>query len=286
MKNTIWLVRKDELAVARWSGGTTTQLAIYPAGASYAERDFVWRVSTATIEEEESVFTPLPGVARVLVILSGMVTLRHDNGSKGDDGDGGGDCGGGDSGRGGCGGRDVALEELVPYGFDGGVPTVSRGRAVDFNLMVVEGKGEGRVEVIRIGEGKVLRIGKGEMRILRRGEDEVGGLRIAEGEVEAMEVDGRAEPERPALIGGGKWGMVSEVYYFLRGGVDAVVGGERMSGKRMSEERTNVARGASFSLGQGDVLQLTAEASRMQNLGLSNTGKGEAIVVRATIRHD
>ena len=37
---------------SRWSGGTTTELAIAPAGADYGARDFLWRVSSATVELE------------------------------------------------------------------------------------------------------------------------------------------------------------------------------------------------------------------------------------------
>lgn len=43
---------QDDYAVSRWSGGTTTQLAIFPPGASYADRDFLWRVSSAAVEDD------------------------------------------------------------------------------------------------------------------------------------------------------------------------------------------------------------------------------------------
>ena len=64
------IIRKGELPVSRWSGGTTTQLAIWPEGAVYAERNFVWRVSSARVETQESEFTSLPGVARTIPIPS------------------------------------------------------------------------------------------------------------------------------------------------------------------------------------------------------------------------
>ena len=46
--------------VSSWSGGTTTQVGIAPAGAVYASRDFMWRVSSATVDLEVSDFTALP----------------------------------------------------------------------------------------------------------------------------------------------------------------------------------------------------------------------------------
>ena len=51
----IKVVRKDELEHKRWSGGITTQLAIWPEGADYGARKFDWRISSAVVEDEESV---------------------------------------------------------------------------------------------------------------------------------------------------------------------------------------------------------------------------------------
>ena len=62
-------ISADMQAVSRWSGGTTTQLAISPANALYADREFLWRVSSAVVELPESDFTPLPDYDRILMIL-------------------------------------------------------------------------------------------------------------------------------------------------------------------------------------------------------------------------
>ena len=123
MKYTITC--RAELATARWSGGTTTQLAIWPPEASYAARNFTWRASSATIEDEESEFTPLPGYTRILMVLDGALTLTH---------------GSGDS---------VALKRFGQTRFQGSMPTRSRGRATDFNLMFRTGA-DGFVEALRI----------------------------------------------------------------------------------------------------------------------------------------
>lgn len=75
----IHLTEKD-YAVSRWSGGTTTQIALFPPESSYAGRDFLWRVSSAVVEDGESAFTPLPDYDRHLMLLEGSLLLRHDGG--------------------------------------------------------------------------------------------------------------------------------------------------------------------------------------------------------------
>lgn len=100
--------------ISAWSGGSTTQLAISPASAVYAKRDFLWRLSSATVEAERSCFTPLPGVQRWLMPLEGTVELHH-------------------AGR-----EAVRLEPYEVDAFDGGDDTVSIGRCRDFNLMTRE----------------------------------------------------------------------------------------------------------------------------------------------------
>ena len=108
--------RKDELSHNRWSGGVTTQLAIWPEGADYGARRFDWRISTAIVEDEKSVFTALPGIHRLLMILDGEIEVTH-NGE-----------------------RTLAMKPLSDVDeFEGGWETVSVGHCVDFNLMTVDG---------------------------------------------------------------------------------------------------------------------------------------------------
>lgn len=107
---------------AQWSGGTTTELLLYPEGGSYANRDFLFRISSATVDLEESDFTVLPGVERYITPLAGSFTLTHPSLPP------------------------VTLAPLsAPYRFSGGIATHCVGRATDFNLML---KGcEGRMEL-------------------------------------------------------------------------------------------------------------------------------------------
>jgi len=118
----------DRQTVSRWSGGTTTQLAIYPVNALYADREFLWRVSSAVVELPESDFTPLPDYDRILMILEGELSLSHD------------------------GGEEYTLRAMEQTAFDGASHTFSRGQVTDFNLMMRKGRCFGRVEARMLNE--------------------------------------------------------------------------------------------------------------------------------------
>ena len=75
----IQLVKANELQVSEWAGGKTTQLFIYPTSADFLKKDFAYRISTATVELEESSFTPYPNYNRKLMILDGVLDLFHDD---------------------------------------------------------------------------------------------------------------------------------------------------------------------------------------------------------------
>lgn len=75
----IQLVKSNELQVTEWTGGTTTQLYIYPTSADFSKKDFAYRISTATVDLEESSFTPFPNYNRKLMILEGVLDLFHDD---------------------------------------------------------------------------------------------------------------------------------------------------------------------------------------------------------------
>ena len=108
--------------VTDWSGGRTTELAIAPVGALYANRDFLWRFSTATAEAEQSTYTNLPDYNRVILSLSGVLRLSHGPADGG------------------------VWREFAPFepcSFDGGADTQAMGRVVDLNLMLRTGWCEG-----------------------------------------------------------------------------------------------------------------------------------------------
>lgn len=58
---SVTIKTKGQYPVSNWSGGSTTELYLDPPQASYAQRNFGVRVSSATVECERSQFTALPG---------------------------------------------------------------------------------------------------------------------------------------------------------------------------------------------------------------------------------
>lgn len=131
MAPTLTLLTPADYVTTTWSGGTTTQLAIAPEGAVYAERDFLWRVSSAAVELDESDFTALPDYRRFISTVRGDMTLSHN------------------------GGDELTLHPGDVHEFDGADDTHSRGRCTDFNLMLRKGRADGDMRALRLAAGEV-----------------------------------------------------------------------------------------------------------------------------------
>jgi len=99
---------------SKWSGGTTTQLFIFPQGATVNERNFDWRISSAIVETEESDFTLFEGYERILIPLKGKLEMEHQtpNGTIQ---------------------QNVGEFELAR--FSGSWPTKGKGKLTDFNVI-------------------------------------------------------------------------------------------------------------------------------------------------------
>lgn len=117
------LLKEENYTQSQWTGGKTKELYIFPATSSYLERNFIWRLSSATIEKEETTFSKLPDYERVLMVLEGEVVLSY------------------------TGERVARLKELEQDRFDGQWVTKSFGEITDFNLMVRKGC-EGYLDII------------------------------------------------------------------------------------------------------------------------------------------
>lgn len=76
---TFRLIKSTQHKTTSWSGGTTTELFIFPEGLDYSERSFDFRISTATVELEQTVFSKFDGYTRKLMVLNGTLVLDHDN---------------------------------------------------------------------------------------------------------------------------------------------------------------------------------------------------------------
>ena len=105
------ILQASNYILSQWSGGSTTQLFVYPLTADYATRNFEFRLSTATVEAEKSAFTSLPGFHRKLMILAGEITITHENRYS------------------------KLLNPFTVETFEGDWKTSSAGKCTDFNVM-------------------------------------------------------------------------------------------------------------------------------------------------------
>lgn len=109
------ILKDGDYKTSDWAGGKTTELVVWPVDGNYGERNFDWRLSSATVELEESDFSDLSGFGRFISVLEGQLELSHEDGAK----------------------HEVKGQKV--YGFDGGRKTHSVGKAKDFNLIFRNG---------------------------------------------------------------------------------------------------------------------------------------------------
>ena len=69
------ILNKNDYKLSSWSGGDTNELYIYPKTSDYKKRNFMFRISTATVKDEKSTFTKLNGIERTLMTLTGKLKL-------------------------------------------------------------------------------------------------------------------------------------------------------------------------------------------------------------------
>ena len=133
MNDSIIVRTEKDYKVSKWSGGDTTELYLYQENGDYRSGNFQLRISSATVEVDRSEFTSLPGVDRYLMIFQGHLDMIHGEKEK------------------------VSLEPYEVDHFDGGVPTVSYGKVVDFNLMLKNGA-RGRMEALCLEIGQEWKV--------------------------------------------------------------------------------------------------------------------------------
>ncbi|HRX13689.1 MAG TPA: HutD family protein [Eubacteriales bacterium] len=115
-----------------WNGGKTVEMFIFPSDASYQKGDFLFRLSSATIEDENTVFTVLPNVKRFLTPIDNTLVLTHTKDGQS---------------------REVTLDPLKVDVFDGGEETLCVGTGQDVNLMIKDGS---QGKMITFSGGKVI----------------------------------------------------------------------------------------------------------------------------------
>lgn len=110
---------KHDFNTSVWQGGKTTELLILPIGASYKERNFIARLSSATIESSSSEFTILNGIKRFITPITHPFLLESDVKQT------------------------FLLKPFEVYEFSGNEKTISYGMTQDFNLMLNTKKTDG-----------------------------------------------------------------------------------------------------------------------------------------------
>ena len=123
MPYKITILKDKDYITSEWSGGKTTQMHIHPEDSQYKSIDFKWRISSATVELDESDFTQFDGVYRFITILENDLKLTHDYKEY------------------------IELKPFEIYEFRGDIKTHSYGKAKDFNLMLANGA-KGKLESI------------------------------------------------------------------------------------------------------------------------------------------
>ncbi len=113
-------ISKNLLMPTVWGGGTTFEYFIYPQTASYAKRDFLFRISGATIDKVPSNFTRFKNYRRFLVMLDDNLHLMR-NGIE----------------------ESYTSDEI--FKFDSNDEIVSYTKGNDFNLMVSNHVGKAEV---------------------------------------------------------------------------------------------------------------------------------------------
>lgn len=128
----------DTYIISNWSGGKTRQIAIDPPSALYADRNFNFRLSSATVDLEESDFTSLPEYERIISPVMGKLQLLFNGGTE-----------------------PVILNELDFKHFDGAWKTCSKGKVTDYNLMTRKGVCTGKATAITLSEGETTMLAMG-----------------------------------------------------------------------------------------------------------------------------
>ncbi len=172
--------------------GHTDEIAIEPPGAELRRADFLWRLSSARIEQS-SAFSVFPHHDRVLLVLEGD-GLRLSHPFEGVDGPT----------------ESMDLPPLEPYEFPGDVSSQCEllgGPITDLSVFVRKGEAEAQVEVAEVGPGETYAWqpgGRWNFAIAARGAFRVGpyelgdplGAALAPGDACRLDLD-LAVPRSP-----------------------------------------------------------------------------------------
>lgn len=127
------LFTSEKRTTINWANGTSTELFIHPNDGNFVDRNFIFRISTATVEAEETSFTYFEGITRHLMLLKGEMELTHEG---------------------------HYTKQMIPFEqdtFSGEWNTKSRGKVTDFNLMLKKGA-SGSIKHLEVKENETVQI--------------------------------------------------------------------------------------------------------------------------------
>lgn len=144
----------------KWIGGKTTQLFISPEQADFTKRQFDFRISTATVELEESDFTPLPRFERKLMVLEGKLEMNHLNQHS------------------------ILLKPFEQDHFSGDWQTHAKGKVIDFNVIYRPGiENELSHIELKVGEEYCLKTTNTMFLYCFKGSGEIENNQLSEGDL-------------------------------------------------------------------------------------------------------
>lgn len=126
------IIQNEDILRGTWSGGTFTQYYSIPARADMQADDFIFAISSATVDLEESTFTYYGGCDRVIMSLEKDYVLIHDD-------------------------TDVCpLHPFEPHSFTGEEKTCSKGTYRDFNLIMKRDHCSGTMSSLQLAPGSAF----------------------------------------------------------------------------------------------------------------------------------
>lgn len=71
--------KENDYANGLWAGGKTRELAIFPQGSSYMDRNFIWRLSAVDSDKEEAAMVRLADYDRVIMVTGGEAVISYED---------------------------------------------------------------------------------------------------------------------------------------------------------------------------------------------------------------
>lgn len=161
---------QSDFITSHWSGGKTTQLFISPETSSFFDLNFDLRISSATVEVEESIFTLMPGYIRKLMVLEGELLIEH------------------------RGHHSLFLKPFDQDLFQGEWETRSKGEVTDFN-MIYKNNVDPQLSHISVAKGDSLLLDNCVFTILyvHEGSLQLNETEFKKGEIAFIELEKRVE---------------------------------------------------------------------------------------------